>query len=521
MKQLSKDDNNKDKDKDRDKNKRGNKNQNENKTNDNDKDDDIAFDLPPDLFRDEENDNEKPKLSAQDIYEIDKLKEKLDGPKAKCGCCGESVGMKNVSIINNTFLCNECLRKYYEQAKEKDAIPSLSHYEQDQKTKMDLIKTYTKEINPHELVKFLDKHIIGQDYAKKTLSAAVANHYKRIRRLLKTFDDCYSAKKIVNMDIDVEKDNILILGQSGVGKTAILKALAKKLDIPFAVADASSLTSSGFVGADVDTIIQNLFIAADRNPKKTEYGIIFLDEFDKLARKSGANASVSDSPRREAVQQELLKLIEGKTLGLSLSLETKKRVNPESPIIPINTENILFICGGAFEGIEKIIAKRINASSKGLGFQGSINKEKEITEYNELISKVIPEDFIQFGIIPELVGRLPIECYLKQFTREQLIEIMTAPQSSIIKQYTELFGMDGLEFEATHEALCAIADTANKQKTGARALRTIIAPALVDAMYDVKSLSLEAKENNLKIKIVLDYDESQKKLVTKIEKTPK
>jgi ATP-dependent Clp protease ATP-binding subunit ClpX len=325
---------------------------------------------------------------------------------------------------------------------------------------------------PIEIKKELDGYVIGQDAAKKVLSVAVYNHYKRIDSNI----DHHSEQE----DVEIEKSNILLIGPTGTGKTLLAQTLAKTLNVPFAIADATTLTEAGYVGDDVESILVRLLQNANHNVSKAERGIIYLDEIDKISRRS-ESTSITRDVSGEGVQQALLKILEGTIAGVP---PQGGRKHPEQPLISINTKNILFICGGAFAGIEKIIANRINKSS--IGYGASL-KTKHEDNFDELLSMVEPDDMLKFGLIPELIGRLPLVVSLHSLTKEALRNILLEPKNAIIKQYKKLFMLENVELEFEDEVFDIIVDMALERKTGARALRSIVEKFMIDIMFELPS----------------------------------
>ena len=366
-------------------------------------------------------------------------------------------------------ICKDCVREINRYLDEHDASVSSEERTTFRKELGDVLE----KTRPHLIKEYLDTYIINQDRAKKILAVAVYNHYKRMK---------YGYEKNEDEGTEIEKSNVIMLGPSGCGKTALLSHLSKLLDVPFAVTDASSLTEAGFVGADVEVAVRNLYYAADKDVEKAEHGIIYLDEFDKIARKSGANNSITADPGHEGVQQALLKMLEGSVVEFTARGQRK---HPEAPTIKVDTKNILFIVGGAFVGIEKIIAKRLKKGNVAMGFGAEVRGKDLEKEYDALIHQVTPEDLMEYGIIPEIIGRLPVICTLETLDENALLRILTEPINAPVRQYQQLLAMDGVELVFTEDALRAVAKKAIERKTGARSLRGIIEEVMLDVMFDI------------------------------------
>ena len=383
-----------------------------------------------------------------------------DVPKnIRCSFCGKSQeNVKRIVAGPGVYICDECVELC-------NSIIEAEKYEDD-----DIGYTLNEKIpSPKEIKKILDEYVIGQEEAKKTLSVAVYNHYKRIAHENEKDDD-----------VEIQKSNILLLGPTGCGKTLMARTLARILNVPFAIADATTLTEAGYVGEDVENILLKLIQAADGDIERAEKGIIYIDEIDKITRKS-ENPSITRDVSGEGVQQALLKIVEGTIASVP---PQGGRKHPNQELIQINTENILFICGGAFEGLENIIKER--TGKKGIGFGSEIKSEKELDKY-EIFKELLPQDLLKFGLIPEFIGRLPIIATIKGLDKEALIKIATEPKNSLVKQYQKLLELDGVELEFTQEALEAIVDKAIERKTGARGLRSIIEEIMRDIMFDIPS----------------------------------
>ena len=378
----------------------------------------------------------------------------------RCSFCNKSQAQvkKLIAGPNDTYICDECVEVCSEIIEEE-----MAYDENDSWTPFSDINL----LKPEEIKEFLDDYVIGQDEAKKVLSVAVYNHYKRIMAGS-------------DLGVDLQKSNILMLGPTGCGKTLLAQTLAKILNVPFAIADATALTEAGYVGEDVENILLKLIQAADYDIERAEYGIIYLDEIDKITRKS-ENPSITRDVSGEGVQQALLKIVEGTVANVP---PQGGRKHPHQELIQIDTTNILFICGGAFEGIDKIIEKRID--QKSIGFNAEI-AEKHEDDVDKLLAQVLPQDLVKFGLIPELVGRVPVTVSLEMLDHDALIRILTEPKNAIVKQYQKLLELDGVKLVFDDSALNEIADISLKRKTGARGLRAIMENTMMDIMYRAPS----------------------------------
>ncbi len=384
----------------------------------------------------------------------------------KCSFCGKDRNDINLLIAGvSGHICDKCVDQAHTIVKEETS--SLDSFDTGK----------IKLLNPIEIKNFLDQYVIGQDSAKKVLSVAVYNHYKRLKQ------------KETTDDVEIEKSNIILVGETGTGKTLLAKTIAKMLHVPFTIVDATILTEAGYVGEDIESILTRLLQAADYNVDAAKKGIIFIDEIDKIARKSD-NPSITRDVSGEGVQQGLLKLLEGSIVNVP---PQGGRKHPEQKLIPIDTKNILFICGGAFDGIEKKIAHRINTNVVGYG----AIKETDNIDKENLLQYVAPQDLKSFGLIPEIIGRLPVLSYLDPLDREALRAILTEPKNSIIKQYIKLFEMDKIELSITEDTFEFIVDKAIEFKLGARGLRAICETIMIDPMFELPSTKINEFKLNL------------------------
>lgn len=396
-----------------------------------------------------------------------------------CAFCGRTEKEVKVlfpsGVYQDVYICDNCLNLLHSHFEE---VQRLSEGHVDEKGGNNEKANEKKLPKPQEIKEFLDKYVIGQDDAKKFLSVAVYNHYKRLNQPI---DD----------DVDIEKSNIIIVGPTGTGKTLLAKTIAKMLDVPFTIVDATVLTQAGYVGEDIESLLTRLLQVADYDVKKAERGIVFIDEIDKIARK-GDNPSITRDVSGEGVQQGLLKLLEGSIVNVP---PQGGRKHPEQRMIAVDTKNILFICGGAFDGIEQKIAHRLNTHTVGF----ATDNAKARVNRDNYLQYVAPQDLKSFGLIPEIIGRLPILTHLNPLDREALRRVLTEPNNAITRQYKKLFAMDGVELIFTDEALDFMVDKAIEYKLGARGLRSIVENIMIDAMYEIPSTKKK------KLNVTKDY----------------
>ena len=425
------------------------------------------------------------------------MKRNEEAPKnVKCSFCGKSQDNVNRIVAGpGVYICDECV------AVCKSIIENDAFNEEEFEYSLNEDE---KLLSPKEIKDILDKYVIGQEEAKKTLSVAVYNHYKRINN------------EDENNDVEIQKSNVLLLGPTGCGKTLLAQTLARILNVPFAIADATTLTEAGYVGEDVENILLKLIQAADYDIELAEKGIIYIDEIDKITRKS-ENPSITRDVSGEGVQQALLKIVEGTTASVP---PQGGRKHPHQEFLQINTENILFICGGAFEGLDKIIKDRVG--EKSIGFGAKIESPKEVDKY-KIYEQILPQDLLKFGLIPEFVGRLPIITTLRELDRETLIRIVTEPKNALVKQYKQLFKYDNVELEFEQEALELIVDKAIERNTGARGLRSIIEDIMRDIMFDIPSnpniekciITKETVKDKKAPKLIINDNKQEEKQIKK------
>lgn len=399
--------------------------------------------------------------------------------EVRCSFCGEPAGPDEVmvpSAFSDTYICSSCVSQINDAVKEFKEQHGFASAAVKKGADIDL----TKVPKPKEIYEFLNNYVVGQDSAKRFLSVAVYNHYKRLAQQGAEKDD----------DVDIEKSNIILVGPTGTGKTLLAKTIARLLDVPFTIVDATVLTQAGYVGEDIESLLTRLLQAADYDVERAQRGIVFIDEIDKIARK-GDNPSITRDVSGEGVQQGLLKLLEGSVVNVP---PQGGRKHPEQRMIPVDTKNILFICGGAFDGIERKIAQRLNSHTVGYS-----NTARKGVDRDNFLQYVAPQDLKSFGLIPEIIGRLPILTHLEPLDREALRKVLTEPKNAITRQYEKLFAMDGVKLTFTPEALDLIVDKAVEYKLGARGLRSIVETIMMDAMFDLPSTDVD------KFEVTADY----------------